>query len=448
MIMRQKITVCISIGFLIFYSISIYAGRPMWTLTPQTATTLTVQSDSSATVRYTVTNQTTRTLGLAMKSIQGVTQETSNPGTCASPFSLSPYQSCTLALRLNGSALPSSINGGPVICQTNTDGTPNPSACYQPSSNNQLKITKLDIATISASVSNLALSVKCPTSSSSCIYYNAALTGRPRIITITNNSSTETALNVTYSSTQALPANTTITPSYCNILPLGNCVFTITPGQTPSATPGDINSNPITLTIAGENTNTLAVNVSILTYGSVYQAGYVFSVNDATSNTGSIAGTVAGLSDPSIPRAWQPGCSDVFTCTSTTANDYFNGANNTASIVSAFSAIPSSTYAAGICDTDTTGGYSDWYLPALCEQGYGDGSNPCGTSGSPTIQNMQSNLVDNGISDLIETYWSSTQDSFSPLNQANYNIFGIPGYQAGDYKDSFLYIRCVRSLSE
>ncbi len=436
-----------TIGILLsFYNSFVYAGRPMWTLTPQTATNVVVASNSTATIRYTLTNQTQKTVTLTMKSIQGITQDTSPPGACTSPISLPQRQSCTLILRIDGSSLTSSISGGPDVCQTNANNTPNSNACYQPSANNQLNITKA--ATITASVSTLGLSVNCPTSNPGCTYYNAALTGKSRIITITNNSPTNTVFNVSYSATPAFPTGTTMTPTRCDMItPLSSCVFTITPGQTPSAAPGDINPTPITVTIAGDNTSTASVAVSILTYGSVYQAGYLFSVDDTTSNTSSISGTAVGLSDPSIPTAWQPSCNDVSTCTSTNANDYFNGATNTANIVYALRALPSSTYAAGICDTNTAGGYDNWYLPAVCQLGFGDGSNPCGVDGSPTIQNIQSNLVDNGISDLIETYWSSTQIPNLELTHAFFNIFGSPGSQGGEIKENALYIRCVRNLS-
>lgn len=56
---------------------------------------------------------------------------------------------------------------------------------------------------------------------------------------------------------------------------------------------------------------------------------------------------------------------------------------------------PLSYYAAGLCAA-TISGYSDWYLPAICEMGYGVAN--CGTSGVPELQNMQANLVNyNGL---------------------------------------------------
>lgn len=37
--------------------------------------------------------------------------------------------------------------------------------------------------------------------------------------------------------------------------------------------------------------------INILTYGSVYQGGYIYAVNDTTSNTSSIGGKVATLTN-------------------------------------------------------------------------------------------------------------------------------------------------------
>lgn len=428
-----------------------FAAGPMWTLNPVTATTLTVPSNSSATVQYTVSNQTQKALILAMKPIQGITQITNFPGACTSPFSLSSHQSCALRLLLKGSALPPLVKGGPVVCQANINGTPNANSCYQPNSTNQLNIKKLTVepnATLSASVSNLALSVRCPTSSPGCTYSNSALTGMPRIITVTNQSDTKTALNVSPTATPALPEGTRITPHNCTIQPHGTCVFTITPGKIPSAAPGDIDSRPINLTIAGDNTNTLTVALNILTYGSVYQSGYLFAVDDTTPEFESMSGSVVALTQSLLPIPWQANCDsfDPSSCTLTAANDEFNGVSNTAAIVSALSALPPDSYAAGLCHSATTGGYSNWYLPAICELRYGSSS--CGTEQNPTIQNIQSNLVDNTIIHPLDSYWSSTQAFSSELTQAYFVIFDPPGFLGGELKLEYLYVYCARTLAQ
>ncbi len=68
-----------------------------------------------------------------------------------------------------------------------------------------------------------------------------------------------------------------------------------------------------------------------------------------------------------------------------------------------FTPIPGPTnisfYAAGEC-TQTINNSSDWYLPAVCEMGYYNPSAPftglpaCGSSATPTLQNIQSSLRD------------------------------------------------------
>jgi hypothetical protein len=415
----------------------------MWTFSPLTATTLTIPARSTATVQYIVTNQTHKTRTLAIKPISAIQQITSGGGVCANPFVLGYLQSCILTLEIDGSLLPESIVGGPVICQVTSRNIPNPNQCYQPKANDQLNITRTPAAysaTISVNTSSLALSVKCPTfSTPGCTYSNAALSGTARIITVTNTSSTTTAENVAYFAS-SLPSGTTITPSSCNISPGSTCVFTVTPGPIPSASPGDVNPVPITLNIAGSNTNTLTTDVSILTYDSVYQAGYVFSVDDTTLNTTSISGKVAALSDQSTSIEWQPGCLiNGSGCIPTTANNDFNGVSNTAAITSALTpTYPETDYAGGLCDLLSIDSYNDWYLPAICEMGYGGApADPCGDQITPAIQNMQSNLADNGIGNLFSSYWSSTQTvTVDPLIYATYNDFTVQGVQPGDIKST------------
>ena len=104
-------------------------------------------------------------------------------------------------------------------------------------------------------------------------------------------------------------------------------------------------------------------------------------------------------------------------------------------------------YAAGLC-TQTIASYSDWYLPAICEMGYG--SSACGTSGTPTLQNIQSSLIDSsGLSAPTGTYWSSTESSGVPQDVAWYETFA-----SGGGSDQFVVnkkyqfgVRCSRALT-
>ncbi|MDP3560164.1 MAG: DUF1566 domain-containing protein [Legionellaceae bacterium] len=490
------------------------AAVPLITFTPLTSTSISITSGESATIEYLVTAaRGSKSHTWSMRPITEISQDTSI-GHCASPFTLSASQSCTLALNIDGSSLSSSVVGGPVLLVGNNSNMP-----YQPGSPaNSLDITLTSspgMVTLSSSVSTLVLSVNDPTF--------AALTGTPRTITIT---STGTATGVSYSASSSLPSDATITPLTCGtITPASPCVLTITPGSTPSATPGDTNPTPITLTIAGSNTNTLAPTVNILTYGSVYQSGYVYAVDDSTPNTGSIGGKAMTLSDRAEPDpsgiVWSsngagsasgdvsrdiiPGIDETSTTGSespltsggastdyTFDNMFDSGAtyytyNNTTPTI-AFSACNGATdgacnqgniilfysqfitnyiagdptpftatagptdptyYAAGRCE-GTIDGNSDWYLPAICEMGY-DSVSGCGTSGSPTLQNMQSNLVDNAVPDLtlIGYYWSSTEFFGSPQNYAWLQDFASGGSSVQNFsnKISQLGVRCSRALT-
>ena len=108
-------------------------------------------------------------------------------------------------------------------------------------------------------------------------------------------------------------------------------------------------------------------------------------------------------------------------------------------------------YAAGLCKQAISGS-SDWYLPAICEMGYDTDSlgSGCGTSGAPTLQNIQSSLIDSsGFSAPAGYYWSSTEFSGLPQNYAWYQSFAASGgsYQDTASKDYLRGVRCSRALT-
>jgi hypothetical protein len=109
-------------------------------------------------------------------------------------------------------------------------------------------------------------------------------------------------------------------------------------------------------------------------------------------------------------------------------------------------------YAAGLCK-QTISTYSDWYLPAICEMGYTGsvGLNAgCGTSSIPTLQNIQSSLIDSsGLSTPAGYYWSSTGYSGGPQSFAWSQFFASGGgsYQDVIDKDLQLGVRCSRALT-
>jgi hypothetical protein len=512
---RKTLTILLSS---VTFSLSafLHAGSPVWTLTPLTATSIFVPVNGTAIIQYQVTNQSKKSHTLKMTGITGISQDTSG-GRCASPFTLAYQESCTLSLTVDGSALQGNVVGGPVLCQSG-----NALQCYQPSSADALNITALGATTLSSTVTTatpLGLSVNNTT-------LNAALTGSPRLITIRNTGSNP-AVNVTYTPSPSLPTGTTISPSSCDtIAPAGQCILTITPGNTPSATPGNTSPTPITLTISGTNTNTVTSPFNVLTYGSVYQGGYIYAVDDTTPNTGSIGGAVVTQTDQAPPDpygvVWSsngagsaqenvsediiPGIAATSTTGSSvptysaaqasfnstysncslfpfpssgsfsSCNGRTDGACNSANILTLYNTYvtnygisytlsaeqtTASYYAAGLC-TATISGYSDWYLPAICEMGpasNGSGSG-CGAS-TQSIVSQLPELLGNpnssspstsctyGANCLAGLYWSSTEDADIPLELAWYQFFasgGISG-QLGYTKHGLLGVRCSRALT-
>lgn len=112
--------------------------QPLITLTPQTATTLTVPANGTAVVRYLVTNQSAQLQQYAMVPIQGVNQVEQGGGRCAQLIVLAAQGgTCVLELLVTGSQLPAGgISGGPVLCRQGA-----PTQCVQPSAANALQIT-------------------------------------------------------------------------------------------------------------------------------------------------------------------------------------------------------------------------------------------------------------------------------------------------------------------
>lgn len=115
---------------------------------------------------------------------------------------------------------------------------------------------------------------------------------------------------------------------------------------------------------------------------------------------------------------------------------------------------PLTYYAAGLC-SGLISGHSDWYLPAICELGFdrlGFGS-LCGTSVTPTLQNIQSSLIDiAGLSAPAVPdgfFWSSTERASHPQTFGWYQNFiaGGTSFQATNEKANRLGVRCTRNLA-
>src|SRR3990167_6022483 len=127
----NKLTQKIILGCLLaFIAVFAQAGTPLFSLTPLTATTVSVPSNSTAQVQYTVTNNTRLTRTLTIQPITAATQVTTGVGVCTNPFTLTNNQSCTLTLNIDGATLAAAtipdITSGPIVCKTKGNGDNNP----------------------------------------------------------------------------------------------------------------------------------------------------------------------------------------------------------------------------------------------------------------------------------------------------------------------------------
>lgn len=280
-----------------------------------------------------------------------------------------------------------------------------------------------------------------------------AASGTPRILIVTNTGQNSTS-SLNFTANPALPTGTVqATTCSASLAPGSSCTVTITPGSTASASASaGTAAVPSTLTIGGSNTNSLDANIYVLTYGSIYQAGYIFSIDDSTSALSNIGGKVLALSDQSASSQWSATRNNVPGITETDAtpcDGAYDGSCNTNQIVAYYSALstPYSNYAAGLCKS-TINGYGDWFLPSLCEMNKTQSfAQPICSASS---QDIQSKLVDTGIVPLTSYYWSSTESSGNPTDVAWTSYFASSGGGSiiGAHKTNIsASVRCARAMT-
>jgi hypothetical protein len=308
--------------------------------------------------------------------------------------------------------------------------------------------------TLSPLTQNLALSIQSPLPNS-----DPALVGTPRIIRI-QNTGLAPANNVQVS-TSGLPAGTLITSNTCvGTLNAGaSCDITITPGSNASldagsnactAPPGTAPA-PTVVTVSADNAPSTDVNVLILGYGCIYQGGYLFSVDDTTPETGSIGGKVAATQDLLVLVRWGPdvlvnGINETSTAGPNSCDGKNDGACNTSRIIAAGLTPP---VAAQLCEDLDSGGFSDWFMPAICE--LGRYSNPPGgidAGCAPTNPNLYTTLHTQSLGLFVNAvYWSSTQDLANPTSSAWLQLLtnGIQSTSSKSLNNN--RVRCVRAFT-
>ncbi|WP_070399397.1 hypothetical protein [Hydrogenophaga sp. PML113] len=306
--------------------------------------------------------------------------------------------------------------GSLAACGGNSSPSPGPAPAPAP--------PPAPATTLSLSVSQLAL----------------AVSGTARTLTITNTGA-NAALNLALNTT-GLPAGTSQISTCGATLAAGaSCTATVTPGATPTAAPGNAAPASALLEVEGSNTNSVNAALQVITFGSWYQGGWVFDLDDTTVASGSVGGKVAAPSDATPMGDWGP-------ASLMGASSLTDGASNTNQIVMAVGAIPS---AAGRCQDSAASGFSDWYLPAICELGYTFGGGVCGTQAAPLLAgNMQSRLKENGdIGGIADSwYWSSSEAAASPTTSAHLHRFDPTlTQQAIVNKVNVFPARCARALT-
>jgi hypothetical protein len=242
------------IGIFIFlYALTVHSEtKPKFSIIPSTPTQWLMPINGQTTIIYTVTNQTKIKRTLVMKSIPDITQQTSGPGVCSNPFTLDPGQSCQLVLPILGSQLTNPrITQGPEVCKTEGpgDNAPDPFLCSAACNGNQLNITRVGFEVVKLTVSPAVLPL--------------IFSGPSGMLTVTNHSTTVTAMNVVSQFGASPPGglppgwgDVTLTTAGCtSISPGGSCTLTFTPGPTIHAT--------VSFVFQGSNTNQTSSLVSV-----------------------------------------------------------------------------------------------------------------------------------------------------------------------------------------
>ena len=161
--------------------------------------------------------------------------------------------------------------------------------------------------------------------------------------------------------------------------------------------------------------------------GELYGGGIIFYVYDNGTH-----GLIASLNDLSSGIQWGADGITVANCASA-----YDGASNTTSIVASLG--EGTSFAAGLCDSYTGNGYSDWYLPSVWELNllYNQAfiiSSKLDNDGD----SITNGLYFNG------QYWSSTQRSSTDawVQFVGYGYVGANNHE----KTHSYYVRAIRKF--
>lgn len=484
--MNKTARCSIALLALLLVPIVTMAGIPPITVTLQAGATTSLPKGGAGSANYLVRldpqvpaslNNMTLSGGLT----SGVTQIINQPSACngnpvcTRSFSLNPGGSCCLMLRLSGSDMTLGTHViAPVVSSTpatysgvalplNITVRSGPTPPPPPST-----------PSLNASTTSMALSV-------TGLNLNGSSSGQSRVVTLSNPSNAQlTGLSINY---PTWPTGTTTSSTCGATLNAGSsCTITVIPGVDPSSGAGaalcstGIAPIPSTISVSATSVPSININVVILSYGCLYQGGYLFSIDDSPAVSTNIGGKVVaqtnqtaffwnpnnisiwGIDDSSTVATPSPNSGSTHPATfiagQLNCDGVNDGACNTHNIV-VYDATNSDTSAASFCNT-TIAGHTDWYLPAACELGpFGSGvSYPHNTvPASQTCsnnQNIQNQLAGPGIvANLLGgNFWSSTEDAQFSNTNAWYQHMASGGsdFQATDTRLHAYFVRCARTF--
>ncbi|MFC3907498.1 DUF1566 domain-containing protein [Legionella dresdenensis] len=370
-------------------STTAFAGSPLWTFEPLTATTITVSEYGTVIVQYRVTNQSARSHTLTMQPMQGITQITSGPNVCRNPFVLSGKSACILTLEISGSQLNSPITTGPMVCQQD-----NLNQCYQPDRTNNLHITR--------STAPATITITSPVQQSRIVTVSGMT---PLSLEITNNAdSMDNAYAVTVSNQAACP-NLSVNDSDCtSVAPGTSCTLELS-SNAPYA--------PCLITLGGSNT----IDNPQTLIAFYHLGGLVF---EESGGSGKIV--IDRLQQ--FFSEWTNTDNDIVGATSMD-----DGASNTDAIIADASCSNDTANCAAQRCRDIS---ADWYLPAANE-----------------LSAINTALCSNAVSPcnfgvFLPTYYLSSSQQTPP---SSFNYWGVrfPALAFGGFsKNITTYVRCVR----
>jgi hypothetical protein len=310
---------------------------------------------------------------------------------------------------------------------------------------------------------------------------NTSLSGEARKVKVTNTGVVQATGLTLVEPTLAIANPPDITTTCGPTLDPGNtCTITVTPNLAGTSSLGE-NGQPCStgqapvpweVAINSDNSDAIKFDFSVLTYGCIYQGGYIFSIDDTDGDAAKIGGKVFSLDNQvAAPggttrgpgAAWGPnappvsGINDDDDGTGGTCDGKNDGLCNTARIIQVLHVennIPLNQLAAGRCKA-TIAGFDNWYLPAICEMGpksTGNRDPNCATA--PVLQNIVDNLSKDpgAVIVLNNGWWSSTQEPAPILEEkhAFYEWINTGSGQQSIDEKKFPHngVRCVRQLTQ